>query len=102
MLVLTRKPGEKLIIGNGITVTLVAVRGGRVRLGIEAPVDVSVMRSELIDLPNDPTSVETPVDADLEVKPRCWRDPAGSDHTRAPRRARRVLRSRRAAAVPRS
>jgi carbon storage regulator len=92
MLVLTRKPGEKLIIGNGITVTLVAVRGGRVRLGIEAPVDVSVMRSELIDLPNDSAADET--DADLEVKPACWRDPAGSDHARASRRASRILRPR--------
>jgi carbon storage regulator len=99
MLVLTRKPGEKLIIGNGITVTLVAVRGGRVRLGIEAPGDVSVLRSELLTGPNDAASDETAVDVDLQIKPACWRDPAASDCSRPSRRAPKILRPRRLAAT---
>ena len=37
MLVVTRKLGESIVIGNGITVTVVEVKGGRVRLGVSAP-----------------------------------------------------------------
>ena len=47
MLVLSRKPGEKIIIGNGITVTVVEVNGNRVRVGIDAPHAVPILRSEL-------------------------------------------------------
>ncbi len=47
MLVLTRKPGESIIIGKDITVTILEVRGNRVRVGIAAPADVPVSRSEL-------------------------------------------------------
>ena len=48
MLVLTRKLMEKLFIGDDICVTVVRIEGGQVRLGIEAPRDVSVVRSELV------------------------------------------------------
>ncbi len=44
MLILTRKCNEQLIIGDQIVVTVVAIRGGRVRLGIEAPANASVQR----------------------------------------------------------
>jgi carbon storage regulator len=47
MLVLSRKPGEKVKIGEDITLTVLAVAGGRIRLGIEAPDDVRVLRREL-------------------------------------------------------
>ena len=47
MLVLSRKPGEKVVIGDGITVTVLEVVGGRVRLGVEAPGDVRILRGEL-------------------------------------------------------
>lgn len=47
MLVLTRKAGEAICIGDDIEVRIVAVRGQKVRLAIEAPRDVSVRRSEL-------------------------------------------------------
>jgi carbon storage regulator len=47
MLVLTRKPGEKLSIGDDITLTVVSVRGNQIRLGIEAPAHVGVLRGEL-------------------------------------------------------
>ncbi len=49
MLVLSRKPGERVVIGNGITVTVVEVIGNRVRIGIEAPDDVRILRAELAD-----------------------------------------------------
>ncbi len=48
MLVLTRKLMEKLYIGDNICVTVVRVDGGQVRLGIEAPREVSVVRAELL------------------------------------------------------
>jgi carbon storage regulator len=47
MLVLTRKRMEKLYIGGDICVTVVRLEGGQVRLGIEAPRDVPVVRAEL-------------------------------------------------------
>lgn len=49
MLVLSRKPGESLIIGDGIKVTVVDVKGDSVKIGIEAPKDVPVWRQELVD-----------------------------------------------------
>ena len=48
MLVLTRKPMEKLFIGDDICVTVVRIEGGQVRLGIDAPREVAVVRSELV------------------------------------------------------
>jgi carbon storage regulator len=48
MLVLTRKLMEKLFIGDDICVTVVRLEGGQVRLGIDAPRDVAVVRGELI------------------------------------------------------
>lgn len=48
MLVLTRKPQEKIQIGDGITITVIRTKGSGVRLGIEAPADVPVLRGELV------------------------------------------------------
>lgn len=47
MLVLSRKEGESIQIGNNVFVKVLRVQGDRVRLGIDAPRNVSVMRSEL-------------------------------------------------------
>ena len=47
MLVLSRKVGEEITIGGEIRVTVIAVRGDRVRLGIIAPLDVAVDRQEI-------------------------------------------------------
>ena len=47
MLVLSRKLNEKVRIGNDITVVVVEIRGGKVRLGIEAPREVPVHREEV-------------------------------------------------------
>lgn len=48
MLVLSRKIGESIQIAGGIRVTVTEVRGGRVRLSIEAPLDVRVLRKEIV------------------------------------------------------
>ncbi len=47
MLVLSRKEGERLSIGDNITIVVTKVSGNRVTIGIEAPRDVKVVRSEL-------------------------------------------------------
>lgn len=49
MLVLTRKPGESIVIDNDIIVTVVEVRGGQVRIGIQAPRHVQVHREEVFE-----------------------------------------------------
>ncbi len=46
MLVLTRRVGEAILIDGGVRVTVVGVRGGQIRLGIEAPPSVGVRREE--------------------------------------------------------
>lgn len=48
MLILQRKTGESLLIGEDITIRVVSVDGTRVRLAISAPEDVSILRSELV------------------------------------------------------
>lgn len=49
MLVLTRRVGEIIIIGDDIEVTVLGIKHGQVRLGIEAPREVDVHRSEIYD-----------------------------------------------------
>jgi carbon storage regulator len=48
MLVLSRKVGEKIVIGDNLIVEVLKVQGNRVTLGLVAPVNVPIMRSELI------------------------------------------------------
>jgi len=50
MLVLSRKVGQKILVGNNISVTVVRLTGGGVRLGIEAPPEMPIIREELADL----------------------------------------------------
>ena len=58
MLVLSRRAGESLRIGGGILVTIVRVSGQEVRLGIAAPRDVNIVRSEVLDRGMQPLSAE--------------------------------------------
>ncbi len=57
MLVLSRKLGEKLIIGDNIVVTVVKIDRNQIRIGIEAPREVSVYREELIPRTRERLSV---------------------------------------------
>jgi carbon storage regulator len=49
MLILTRKPDETIVIGGGITVTVMGVKGNQVRIGVHAPKGVSVDREEIAE-----------------------------------------------------
>ncbi len=68
MLVLTRKRGEEIVIGDNIRLTVVAVSGNQVRLGVTAPPDVPVRREEL-----------DPVEDGLGPRPRA-RPPGRRNH----------------------
>ncbi|MCG3169474.1 MAG: Translational regulator CsrA [Pseudomonadales bacterium] len=47
MLILTRRVGETLMIGDNVTITVLGVKGNQVRLGVNAPKDVTVHREEI-------------------------------------------------------
>jgi carbon storage regulator len=48
MLIVTHRVGERIMIGSGVSVTVVGVRGSEVRLGVDAPRDVAVHREEVL------------------------------------------------------
>ena len=47
MLILTRRLGEKLVIGDNVVVTVLAANGNQIRIGIEAPRDIQIYREEI-------------------------------------------------------
>jgi carbon storage regulator len=76
MLVLSRKAGERIRIGDNITIVVNRVVGSRVSVGIEAPANVRIVRGELEFYPDEPLN-ETPVNvAACPV-------PLASDHAHA-------------------
>jgi carbon storage regulator len=60
MLVLSRKVGEKIFIGDKIAVTVVRVAQGMVRLGIEAPQELPIVREEIMDRLKEDSPDQTP------------------------------------------
>jgi carbon storage regulator len=51
MLVLTRHPGQKILIGNNVVVTILKAESGRVSVGIDAPVEINIARAEIARKP---------------------------------------------------
>jgi carbon storage regulator len=70
MLVLTRKPSQSIMIGDGVEVQVLSVAGEKVRLGITAPRDVSIFRNEVyarIEGENEPTGARDDEGANAAV-----------------------------------
>ena len=84
MLVLTRRSGERLRLGNDIVITVVKVVGGAVRIGIEAPLEVKVLREELLP-PHGPTpnGCQLDITAGMPPPPPVDGSGQGSTHTDA-------------------
>ena len=62
MLVLSRKPGESIRINDNITINIVSVGPGRVKIAIDAPKDVTILREELVNGQSDCVLSAVPVD----------------------------------------
>lgn len=60
MLVLSRKLGEKIVIGDNIVITVVKIDRNQIRLGIEAPQNVPVYREEILPVAPAPTGSDAP------------------------------------------
>jgi carbon storage regulator len=69
MLVLSRKKNESIVINNDITVTVVEIRGDKVRLGIVAPKEVPVHRQEVYDAIHGTKAADAPAPPAVVVKP---------------------------------
>ena len=71
MLVLSRKTGQQILIGDNITITILQVKGRTVRVGIDAPADVRVLRSELTDKPQPNLPLRSALKALRRDLPTC-------------------------------
>lgn len=80
MLILTRKPGEAVFIGDKIKIVLVEIKGNQVRFGIEAPADVRILREEIYtQILEENKSAAAPVSGDsLEGLSAVMTSPAGT------------------------
>ncbi|OOG24359.1 carbon storage regulator [Thioalkalivibrio denitrificans] len=58
MLILTRRPGESLLIGDDIEITLINVEGRQVKVGVKAPDHITILRGELLERQDDATESE--------------------------------------------
>src|SRR5688572_12361008 len=99
MLVLTRKANQQIQIGDGIVITILQVKGNTVRVGIEAPREVRVLRGEL-DQKNEPAERDAASTeaCSTAILPRAVADRVLTPLVeRSPNRLTSVLRDRRAA-----
>jgi carbon storage regulator len=60
MLILTRRVGESLMVGDDITITVLGVKGNQVRIGVNAPKDVAVHREEIYNRIQDDVEPKAP------------------------------------------
>ena len=86
MLIIARKVGTRIVIADNIVVTVLRINGGRVKLGIEAPPEVSILRSLAT-----PDSAQTVVEPEIDVpavRPLIAEAPVSELLDRLPREAR--------------
>lgn len=75
MLVLTRKPGQSVFIGDSIKITLHGIRGNQVRLGIDAPSHVRIYREEIFtQILEENKSAASDLPSDLSNIAKTWAD----------------------------
>lgn len=67
MLVLTRKEGDEIIIDKDIRIRVLRIRGGQIRVGIDAPRDVRIVRSEIASVPATQPASDVPPPALAKV-----------------------------------
>jgi len=70
MLVLTRKPGEKILIGDDIVITILESRGEGVRIGLDAPRGVRIHRAEVVQAVSEANAAAARSDAESERRIR--------------------------------
>ncbi len=68
MLVLTRKQGEKILIGDDIVITILDVRGDSIRIGIDAPRGVAIQRDEVVRAVTEANIAASHADSDAEAR----------------------------------
>jgi carbon storage regulator len=66
MLVLTRKPGEKILLGDDIVITILDARGDSIRIGIDAPKGVKIQRDEVVRAVTEANLAAAQVNPDAE------------------------------------
>lgn len=74
MLVLTRKTGESIVIGSDIRISVLEIQGRQIRLGIDAPIDVSVHRGEVYErIREENERAATGGKTELQTLSKAWR-----------------------------
>jgi carbon storage regulator len=82
MLVLTRKIGETIRIGNDVTVQVLAIRGGQVRIGLSAPADVRIFREEIFRTIEDQNQhARLPSEDRLSGAAELWEEVGNGKHS---------------------
>ena len=70
MLVLSRKPGERILVGDNVAITVVRIGPNNVRIGIEAPRDLNIVREELCVKSSTADTEPVAASADVPTSPR--------------------------------
>ncbi len=70
MLILNRKVGESIVLGDNIEVKILDIQDGKIKIGIEAPKDISILRKEVYDavIEENKKSLETEFDISVLIK----------------------------------
>ncbi len=80
MLILTRKPGESIFIGDRIKVTVVEIKGSQIRIGVEAPRDLRIYREEIYQQileENKQAAVQGEIPGDMDSLAAQWKGGKG-------------------------
>lgn len=82
MLILTRKPGESIFIGDNVKITIVEIKGHQIRMGIDAPADIRIYREEIylqiLEENKQAAASDGPQDAGLERLTSSWKGDTSS------------------------